>query len=89
MSSINAFFENSSISDFFENENDRQMYELLFTLRNGSQEDLRQLLDSHPIPEGFKSKRDSSKSREERTEELVNDLMQMESYLNKKYALQI
>ena len=74
--------------DFFENENDRLMFELLYTLRNGSNEDLKQLLDSHPIPKKHKNKHDSSKSRAEVTAELADKLMQMQDYLNKKYFAQ-
>lgn len=74
--------------DFFENENDRLMFELLYTLRNGSNEELKQFLDSHPIPKKRKSKHDSSKSRAEVTAELADKLMKMQDYLNKKYFAQ-
>lgn len=70
---------------FFENENDRRMYELLYVLMNGTNEDLDEYLNSHPIPEQDRSDHDSSKSREEITEELVEKLMEMQDYLNKKY----
>ena len=75
---------------FFENENDRRMYELLYVLRNGTNEDLDEYLNSHPIPEQDRQDRsdhNSSKSREEITEELVDLLMEMQDYLNKKYFI--
>ncbi len=70
---------------FFENENDRLMYELLYVLLNGTHEDLDEYLNSHPIPEQDRSDHNSNKSREEKTEELVDKLMEMQDYLNKKY----
>lgn len=82
----------SSSKDFFENENDRQMYELLFVLKNGTKEDLMQYINEHtPTKEEHTEfiERHQDQTREEIKAELVDQIMQIQSYLNKKYALQV
>lgn len=76
-------------NSFFENENDRQMYELLFVLKNGTKEDLMQYVREHePKEEESKFKeRHQNQSEEEIKMELVNEIMQIQEYLSKKYFI--
>ena len=75
---------------FFENENDRQMYELLFILMNGTKEDLMQYIEEHTPTEEEHTEfieRHQNQTREEITAELAEQIMQIQEHLRKKYFI--
>lgn len=77
-------------NSFFENENDRQMYELLFVLKNGTKEDLMQYIHEHTPTEEEHTKfieRHQNQTREEIKAELADQIMQIQKYLSKKYFI--
>lgn len=72
----------------FLNETDKEMYEFLFVLKNGTKEDIIQWLDSHPIPEEQQQQlREAHKNqtREEKTAALIEVIGKIEDHINKTY----
>lgn len=72
----------------FFNETDKEMYEFLFVLKNGTAEDLTTWLDEHPIPEEQRELlRESHKeqSREEQTARIIEIIERIEDHINKTY----
>lgn len=77
-------------NSFFENENDRQMYELMFILKNGTKEDWMQFVREHqPTEEEHAEfmKKHQNETREEITAKLVEEIMEINEYLKKKYFI--